>query len=130
MEYELYLYIDGEYKFTSINWGGKDAPTANLARKIIVGDFDNDGDPDLYSANIGLDIPPYTGEPSLFIINRLNESKSFDYKFINLIRGAHSASSADIDGDGDLDIFSVGPRDDSPQNNLTSKFLKNDGNLI
>lgn len=129
MEYELYLYIDGEYKFTSINWGGKDAPTANLARKIIVGDFDNDGDPDLYSANIGLDIPPYTGEPSLFIINRLNESKSFDYKFINLIRGAHSASSADIDGDGDLDIFSVGPRDDSPQNNLTSKFLKNDGNF-
>ena len=129
MEYELYLYEDGEYKYTEIDWGGKNPPDAFLARKIIVGDYDNDGDPDIYSVNIGLDIPPYTGEPSLFIINNYNINESFDYKFNDLVWGAHSAASADIDGDGDLDIFSVGPRDESPQRTYVSKFLRNDGNF-
>ena len=33
-----------------INWGGIDPPKVHLARKILVGDYDNDGDPDFYSA--------------------------------------------------------------------------------
>ena len=72
MQYELYLYENGSYVFTEINWGGIDPPKVHLARKIIVGDYDNDGDPDFYSANQGLDIPPYSGEFNGFIINNYN----------------------------------------------------------
>ena len=72
LEYELYLYENGSYVFTEINWGGIDPPKVHLARKIIVGDYDNDGDPDFYSANQGLDIPPYSGEFNSFIINNYN----------------------------------------------------------
>ena len=129
MEYELYLYTNGNYTYSQIDWGTKDAPKSNLARKIIVGDFDNDNDPDVYAAALGLDIPPYTGEPGLFIINNLNVNQTFNYKEIELVSGAHEASSADIDGDGDLDIFTVGLRDSAPQRNYVSKFLKNNGNF-
>ena len=40
IEYELYLYENGSYIFTEINWGGINPPKVHLARKIIVGDYD------------------------------------------------------------------------------------------
>ena len=128
-EFELYLYKNGSYVFEPINWGNKIPLERHLARKIIVGDFDNDGDPDFYAASLGLDIPPYTGENNCFIINRFNEDRSFDYRIHDLLSGSHEASSADIDGDGDLDIFSVGIRDNAPQNQYNSKFFENKGNF-
>jgi hypothetical protein len=127
VEYELYLYENGSYVFTEINWGGIDPPKVHLARKIIVGDYDNDGDPDFYSANLGLDIPPYTGEFNGFIINNYSIDGTLGYRVHELANGAHEASSADIDNDGDLDIFSKGSRDNSPQNGFTSKFFENQG---
>ena len=53
MQYELYLYEDGEYKYTEIDWGGKNPPDAFLARKIIVGDYDNDGRSRFYMLKYG-----------------------------------------------------------------------------
>ena len=127
IEYELYLYENGSYVFTEINWGGIDPPKVHLARKIIVGDYDNDGDPDFYSANQGLDIPPYSGEFNGFIINNYNIDGTFGYKVHEFANGAHEASSGDVDNDGDLDIFSKASRDNSPQNGYTSKFFENQG---
>ena len=127
LEYELYLYENGSYVFTEINWGGIDPPKVHLARKIIVGDYDNDGDPDFYSANQGLDIPPYSGEFNSFIINNYNINGTFGYKVHEFANGAHEASSGDVDNDGDLDIFSKASRDNSPQNGYTSKFFENQG---
>ena len=127
VEYELYLYENGSYVFTEINWGGIDSPKVHLARKIIVGDYDNDGDPDFYSANLGLDIPPYSGEFNSFIINNYNIDGTLGYKVHEFANGAHEASSADVDNDGDLDVFSKGSRDNSPQNGYTSKFFENKG---
>ncbi|MDB3967570.1 VCBS repeat-containing protein [Flavobacteriaceae bacterium] len=127
VEFELYLYDDGSYVYTEIDWGGKDPLKRHLARKILVGDFDNDGDPDFYSANLGLDIPPYTGENNSFIINNYNVDGTFDYKIHDLLSGSHEASSGDIDNDGDLDIFSVGSRDNAEQKRFNSKFFENQG---
>jgi len=129
LEYELYLYENGSYVFTEINWGGNDPPKVHLARKIIVGDYDNDGDPDFYSANQGLDIPPYSGEFNSFIINNYNIDGTFGYKVHEFANGAHEASSGDVDNDGDLDIFSKGSRDNSPQNGYSSKFFENKGSF-
>ena len=129
LEYELYLYENGSYVFTEINWGGNDPPKVHLARKIIVGDYDNDGDPDFYSANQGLDIPPYSGEFNSFIINNYNIDGTFAYKVHEFANGAHEASSGDVDNDGDLDIFSKGSRDNSPQNGYSSKFFENKGSF-
>ena len=127
VEYELYLYENGSYVFTEINWGGIDPPKVHLARKIIIGDYDNDGDPDFYSANLGLDIPPYSGEFNSFIINNYNIDETLGYKVHEFANGAHEASSADVDNDGDLDVFSKGSRENSPQNGYTSKFFENQG---
>ena len=127
VEYELYLYENGSYIFTEINWGGIDPPKVHLARKIIIGDYDNDGDPDFYSANMGLDIPPYSGEFNSFIINNYNIDGTLGYKVHEFANGAHEASSADVDNDGDLDVFSKGSRENSPQNGYTSKFFENQG---
>ena len=127
VEYELYLYENGSYVFTEINWGGIDPPKVHLAIKIIIGDYDNDGDPDFYSANMGLDIPPYSGEFNSFIINNYNIDGTLGYKVHEFANGAHEASSADVDNDGDLDVFSKGSRENSPQNGYTSKFFENQG---
>ena len=129
LEYELYLYENGSYVFTEINWGDIDPPKVHLARKIIVGDYDNDGDPDFYSANQGLDIPPYSGEFNGFIINNYNIDGTFGYKVHEFANGAHEASSGDVDNDGDLDIFSKASRDNSPQNGYSSKFFENIGSF-
>ena len=126
VEFELYLYNDGSYVYTEIDWGGKDPLKRHLARKILVGDFDNDGDPDFYSANLGLDIPPYTGENNSFIINNYNVDGTFDYRIHDLLSGSHEASSGDIDNDGDLDIYSYGRLGISQP---SSPFYKNIGNF-
>jgi len=128
LEYELYLYNNGSYVFSKINWGTKLPLKRRLARKILVGDYDNDGDPDFYSANQGLDIPPWTGEYNTFLINNYNLDGTFDYKEHDLLIGVHEASSADVDGDGDLDIFSAARRP-SYQQNKSSKFFENTGNF-
>lgn len=129
MEYELYIYQNGNYVFLPFNWGSKLPPKSNLGRKIITGDFDNDGDPDVFVATQGLDIPPFTPEFPLFIINNFSTSQSFDYKYVELLSGNHGASAADIDNDGDLDIFSVGVGSNTPQIVNKSKFLINHGNF-
>ena len=125
-EYELYLYENGEYKYHQIDFGNLSAPKVHLAREILVGDYDNDGDPDLYSGNFGIDGGSYETEKSLFIINNYNIDGTFSYKENPHSEGVHEASSADIDNDGDLDIYSRG------RLGITqpySPFFKNTGNF-
>ena len=126
-EYELYLYENGKYKYHQIDFGNQSAPLVYLAREILVGDYDNDGDPDLYSGNYGIDDQiGLISEKSLFIINNYNTNETFSYKENPHSEGAHEASSADIDNDGDLDLYSRG------RMGITqpySPFFKNTGNF-
>ena len=126
VKYELYLYENGEFKFHEMDFGSFPNAEAHLARKKLVGDFDNDGDPDFYSANFGIDFGNYETEKSFFIINNYNVDGTFGYKENPHMEGSHEASSGDIDNDGDLDIYSRGRLAISQP---SSPFYKNIGNF-
>ena len=126
VKFELYLYENGEFKFHEMDFGSLSHAEAHLARKILVGDFDNDGDPDFYSANFGIDFGNYETEKSFFIINNYNVDGTFGYKENQHMEGSHEASSGDIDNDGDLDIYSYGRLGISQP---SSPFYKNIGNF-
>lgn len=126
VKFELYLYENGEFKFHEMDFGSFPNAEAHLARKILVGDFDNDGDPDFYSANFGIDFGNYETEKSFFIINNYNIDGTFGYKENPHMEGSHEASSGDIDNDGDLDIYSYGRLGISQP---SSPFYKNIGNF-
>ncbi len=87
-------------------------------RKALVGDFNNDNMPDIFVADHGWDVWPSPGASPVLILsspNGLQQSGDFS----NIVGFHHGATSADIDYDGDLDIFVV----DGAQ----SFFLINDG---
>lgn len=88
-------------------------------RKILTGDYNNDGKLDAYILGHGYDAEPFPGESPVLLINNGN---SFDYKkFTEHVGFDHGGASADIDNDGDVDIFTVA-------SDLKSFFLINDGN--
>ena len=128
VKFELYLYENGEYVFYDINSGNESVIEAHLSRKILVGDYDNDGDPDFYAANFGIDLADYNfpTEKSFFIVNNFNIDGTFSYVENPHMEGSHEATSADIDRDGDLDIYSHGRGAISQP---SSPFYENIGNF-
>ena len=108
MDIEVYFYRNGEYVFQEILTQLGIAPNAYLTRKFLVGDFDNDGRPDLYCVNSGIDAPPYTNERSFFLYNDFNTNGKFTLVENQFVNYGHNAASGDIDNDGDLDIFQNG----------------------
>ncbi|MDA7693901.1 VCBS repeat-containing protein [Flavobacteriaceae bacterium] len=101
--------------FLPINSQGMQHP-----RKIITGDYNNDGKLDAFILGHGYDDDPFPGEPPVLLINNGN---GFDYKKLNDLSGFyHGGSSVDFDNDGDLDIFIIG----SPSEK-NAVFLINDG---
>lgn len=87
-------------------------------RKIITGDYNNDGRLDAYLIGHGYDAPPFPGESPIVLINNGN---GFDAKKIKEHVGFdHGGASADIDNDGDTDLFTLDAH-------KKSFFLLNDG---
>ncbi|OGG47087.1 MAG: hypothetical protein A3F84_14015 [Candidatus Handelsmanbacteria bacterium RIFCSPLOWO2_12_FULL_64_10] len=88
------------------------------------GDYDNDGDPDLVVAGNGADGP--------FVQVYRNNRTSFDPEPYRVLRGVDfsAAAWADVGGDGDLDLTTLGRGSDlSPRSgindNLTERVLPN-----
>lgn len=108
MDVEVYFYRNGEYIFQEVLTQYGIAPNAYLTRKFLVGDFDNDGRPDLYCVNSGIDAPPYTLERSFFLFNDFNTNGRFTLVENQFVNFGHNAASGDIDNDGDLDVFQNG----------------------
>ena len=122
---ETYFYEDGNYIFKEIlNQNGQQI-MANLVSQFLVGDFDNDGNPDLYCANSGIDAPPYFMEDNFFMYNDYNSNGYYTQITNPFVNYGHNASSGDIDKDGDLDIFQNGR---APDEDGLFDFVINNGN--
>ena len=113
---KIFIYKNGDYILDNSYFT---TPTSLVAaRKVIIGDYNNDKMPDIFIAATGDDRPPFAGEYCEMLLS--NSNKKYDLvKFTARSSFYRGASSGDIDKDGDLDIFVIGKPD--------SYFLINDG---
>jgi hypothetical protein len=82
-----------------------DVPVAVHARKALVADFNADGMPDLYIADHGYDQPPFPGSTNLLLLSDGAGHLVYAAQHQEPVGFHHGASAADIDLDGDVDIF-------------------------
>ena len=114
--FEMYLN-DGAGNFTlDLSLFVGDVPGAIVPRKALPGDFNGDGKPDVFILDHGYDGPPFPGAYPMLL---LSSPKGLQYVggLENYVGFHHGGASADIDADGDIDIFVTGPQ----------FFLINDG---
>ncbi len=98
-------------------------PQTTFARETVVADFNRDGRPDLFVADTGHDAQPFPGALNALILSSGTTGLA---NAVSRLPGvpdfSHSSEAADIDRDGDLDLF-VGNSGGSP----ACYFLINDG---
>lgn len=100
--------LDFELFYSATNPPSKVMATASKTQKAVIGDYDNDGDPDVLISS--------KGSASILKNNRTSISE----EVLDLgIEG--SVTWADYDGDGDLDIIATG----SGADGASSKILAN-----
>lgn len=94
-------------------------PGLRTSRKVLTGDYNGDGWPDVLVLGHGIDAPPFPGEyPQLFLSNG-NGTLTYDPGLESQVGFHHGGASADIDGNGTIDVFT---------NAEQPYFLLNDGN--
>ena len=97
---------------------GNDPPATVHARKALPGDFNGDSRPDIFVLATGYDMPPFPGE-SNYVLLSSDEGYVTGSGLDSIVGFHHGGASADIDADGDLDVFVT--------ENTGPFFLINDG---
>lgn len=116
---ELYLN-DGANNFTlDPSFFAGNPPTQIHPRKAITADFNGDGRPDVFVAGHGVDAPPFSGEAPYVILSSPG-GFYLGSGLGSLVGFHHGAAAADIDADGDIDVFLA--------DTATPCILINDGN--
>ncbi len=111
-------------------------PRTQHPRQIVLADFNGDGITDIFVADHGQDVEPFPGYPNTLVLS------TGDGKLMNAAANipqqpdySHSAAAADIDSDGDIDLFignTWGQAQFPPQiwiNNGDGVFSVSDGRL-
>ncbi len=114
---EMYLNDGNNNYHVDNSIFGNDTPGLVNGRKALTGDFNSDGRPDIFVAGHGWDYEDLPGEAPLLLLSSesgLRKAPGLE----DLVDYHHGAASADIDNDGDLDIFLASG---------TSIVLRNDG---
>ena len=119
---ELYLN-DGVGCFTlDESVLGANPPGRLAPRKALPGDFNGDGKMDVFVLDHGYDKPPFPGAAPYVILSS-GDGYVLGSGLESFVGFQHGGASADIDSDGDIDVFITDLRSiDAPF------FLINDGN--
>lgn len=83
---------------------GSITPRGVNPRKALPGDFNGDGRPDIFVLGHGYDHPPYPGEAPFAILSS-GDGYALAKGLDSIVGFHHGGASADIDADGDLDVF-------------------------
>lgn len=82
------------------------APLVQHPTEVIVSDFNGDGFSDIFVANSGKDAPPQPGfQNALALSNPDGKLVDATANLPSLNDSTHSACAADIDNDGDVDLY-------------------------
>ncbi len=101
---ELYLN-DGRGCFTlDTSFLGGNPPGRLAPRKALPGDFNGDGRMDVFVLDHGYDKPPFPGAAPYVILSTENGSV-LGSGLETLVGFQHGGASADVDADGDIDVF-------------------------
>ena len=118
---ELYLN-DGAGCFSlDTSFFNGNPPRRIAPRKALPGDFNGDGRIDVFVLCHGYDKPPFPGEAPYVILSSAN-GYVLGSGLDTFIGFQHGGASADIDNDGDLDVFVTNLQPDN-----TPFFFINDG---
>lgn len=83
-----------------------DIPTTIMSSEIILADFNGDDRDDFFIADFGMDAEPVPGAKNALVLS-ISENRMADAsdQWPEIIDSTHSATAADVEGDGDVDLY-------------------------